>query len=52
VSTNSATASFEAPCGPAAAFDIFTADIGLWWKRGTNYWNDVHKGLQLRIEPR
>jgi len=47
----SATAAVEVHCGPDAAFKIFTADIGVWWKRGTNYWNDPDAGLELRFEP-
>ena len=47
-----ATATVEVPCAPDTAFDIFTRDIGAWWKRGTHYWNDADKGLQLRLEPR
>ena len=42
---SSATASVEVPCDPDTAFAIFTADIGAWWKRGTNYWNDAARGL-------
>jgi uncharacterized protein YndB with AHSA1/START domain len=46
-----ATATVEVPCDPDTAFDIFTRDIGAWWKRGTRYWNDAAKGLTLRLEP-
>jgi len=47
-----ATASVEVACDPGTAFHIFTADIGTWWKRGTNYWNDADQGRELRLEPR
>jgi len=46
-----ATASVEVPCAPEVAFQLFTAEIGRWWKRGTNYWNDADKGQELRLEP-
>jgi hypothetical protein len=37
--------------GPGTAFDIFTGDIGTWWERGTRYWNDPARGVELRLEP-
>jgi hypothetical protein len=37
---------------PEAAFEIFTAEIGVWWRRDTAYWNDPERGLFVRIEPR
>jgi uncharacterized protein YndB with AHSA1/START domain len=46
-----ATATVEVPCDPDTAFDIFTRDIGAWWKRGTRYWNDSAQGRELRFEP-
>ena len=36
---------------PEEAFRIFTDEIGLWWRRGTPYWNDAQRGLSIRIEP-
>lgn len=50
--TRTATAAIEVAVDPATAFAVFTADIGQWWKRGTNYWNDAGRGLELRFEPR
>src|SRR5580693_3284697 len=47
---STATAAVEVPCDPDTAFDIFTGDIGTWWKRGTRYWNDSARGLELRLE--
>lgn len=41
----------EVPVPPGEAFALFTEDIGLWWRRGTPYWNDSTRGLSLRIEP-
>jgi len=49
--TTTATASIEVPCDPATAFTIFTTEIGTWWKRGTMYWSDADRGLELRFEP-
>lgn len=49
---STATAAVEVPCDPVTAFDIFTRDIGTWWKRGTHYWNDSGRGMELRLEPR
>lgn len=52
MSTATATATVEVPCDPDTAFEVFTADIGAWWKRGTPYWNDAARGRELRFEPR
>ena len=30
---------------------MFSEEIGLWWRRGTPYWNDAERGLSVRIEP-
>jgi uncharacterized protein YndB with AHSA1/START domain len=51
VIASSAAASVEVPCDPGTAFQIFTADIGTWWQRGTRYWNDAGRGQELRLEP-
>jgi uncharacterized protein YndB with AHSA1/START domain len=37
--------------GSEEAFEIFTNEIGLWWRRDTPYWNDPERGLTIRIEP-
>jgi uncharacterized protein YndB with AHSA1/START domain len=49
--TATATAATEVPCDPHTAFNVFTGEIGLWWKRGTMYWVDADRGLELRFEP-
>jgi uncharacterized protein YndB with AHSA1/START domain len=36
---------------PDEAFQIFTDEIGLWWRRDTPYWNDRERGLSVRVEP-
>jgi uncharacterized protein YndB with AHSA1/START domain len=44
-----ATASVEVSCDPQKAFDVFTRQIGRWWKRGTYYWIDAERGQELRF---
>jgi uncharacterized protein YndB with AHSA1/START domain len=46
-----AIASMTVPLNPADAFRVFTADIGAWWHRGSDYWNDADRGLRVEIEP-
>jgi len=36
---------------PEEAFQIFTDEIGVWWRRDTPYWNDRERGMSVRIEP-
>jgi uncharacterized protein YndB with AHSA1/START domain len=36
---------------PEDAFQLFTDEIGIWWRRDTPYWNDPERGLSVRIEP-
>ncbi len=50
MSTATATATVEVPCDPDTAFDVFTRDIGTWWRRGNHYWNDPDKSQQMRLE--
>ena len=46
-----ATAEVLVDAAPEDAFRAFTDEIGLWWRRGTPYWNDSDRGLTIRIEP-
>ena len=46
-----ATAEVVVDASPEDAFDMFTSEIGLWWRRDTPYWNDRERGLTVRIEP-
>lgn len=46
-----ARAEVAVDASPDEAFELFTGDIGLWWRRGTPYWNDRERGLSVRIEP-
>ena len=46
-----ATAEVRVDATPDEAFHLFTDEIGMWWRRGTRYWNDPERGLSLRIEP-
>ena len=50
-SVGTATASVEVNCDPQKAFDVFTKEIGRWWRRGTHYWIDPERGRELRFEP-
>jgi uncharacterized protein YndB with AHSA1/START domain len=45
-------AQVEVAMEPDAAFQIFTEEIGLWWRRDTPQWNDRERGRSVRIEPR
>jgi uncharacterized protein YndB with AHSA1/START domain len=47
-----ARAEIVVDASPEQAFEIFTDEIGLWWRRDTPYWNDPDRGLTIRIEPR
>ena len=46
-----ATAEVVVEATPEEAFEIFTDEIGLWWRTGTPYWNDRERGRSVRIEP-
>lgn len=41
----------EVPTDPGTAFQLWTAGINEWWKRGSHYWNDGKRALGLRFEP-
>lgn len=44
-----ATASVEVACDPQKAFEVFTNQIGRWWKRGTYYWVDPERAQEMRF---
>jgi uncharacterized protein YndB with AHSA1/START domain len=44
-----ATASVEVSCDPRKAFDVFTNQIGRWWRRGTYYWMDPERAQEMRF---
>jgi hypothetical protein len=46
-----ATAEIQVDATPDEAFRLFTEEVGIWWRRGTRYWNDPERGLSVRIEP-
>jgi uncharacterized protein YndB with AHSA1/START domain len=50
--TEAVIAQVDVGVPPAAAFEMFTEEIGLWWRRDTPHWNDRDRGLSVRIEPR
>ncbi len=46
-----ARVSTTVPLAPPAAFDLFTQEIGLWWKRGPAYQFSPGRDGRLRFEP-
>jgi hypothetical protein len=48
---NAVTVTVEVAVDPAAAFAIFTEEIGQWWKPGPINWNDSERAVGIRIEP-
>ena len=47
-----ATVSVRVAAAPAVAFDLFTRDLDLWWRRGPKYRHAGHHGGTITIEPR
>ena len=47
----SVTASVEVAVDPTTAFEVFTADIGAWYKRGPYSFKDPTRALGVRFEP-
>ncbi len=47
----SVTASIEVAVDPATAFEVFTQDIGAWYKRGPHSFKDPKRALGVRFEP-
>ena len=45
-----ARGSIDVRVPPQRAFEVWTRDIGRWWRRDTPFWNDK-RGLLLRFEP-
>jgi hypothetical protein len=46
-----ASASVEVNLDPAAAFAVFTEEIGRWWRPGPINWNHSRRAVGVRIEP-
>jgi uncharacterized protein YndB with AHSA1/START domain len=46
-----AVAQVHVELDPIAAFEVFTREIGLWWRRDTPQWNDRDRALSIRLEP-
>lgn len=44
--------SVEVAVEPAVAFEIFTQEIGRWWRPGPINWNYADRAVGQRIEPR
>jgi Activator of Hsp90 ATPase homolog 1-like protein len=49
--TDAVTATVEVALDPASAFEIFTEEIGRWWRPGPINWNDSGRAIGIRIEP-
>lgn len=47
----SVTVSVEVSVEPGTAFDIFTAEIGRWWRPGPINWYDAWRAVGTSIEP-
>jgi uncharacterized glyoxalase superfamily protein PhnB len=45
------TASVDVSVDPATAFEVFTKEIGSWWKPGPTTWNDATRAVEMRFEP-
>ena len=45
------TVAVEVNVDPDVAFEIFTAEIGRWWRPGPINWNFADRAVGMRIEP-
>jgi len=45
------TASVDVSLDPATAFEVFTEEIGRWWRPGPQNWNNRFRAVGIRIEP-
>ena len=48
---DSVSAAIEVTLDPAAAFEVFTNEIDLWYQRGPYSWNFPEKAVGIRFEP-
>jgi uncharacterized protein len=51
IARQAARAEVVVDVSPTEAFELFTDEIGLWWRKDTPYWNDPERALAIRIEP-
>jgi hypothetical protein len=49
--TDVVTASVEVGVEPLTAFEIFTHEIGRWWRPGPINWYDAYRAVDIRFEP-
>jgi uncharacterized protein YndB with AHSA1/START domain len=49
--SDSVTVSVEVAVDPATAFDVFTAEIDAWYRRGPHSWKHPERAVGIRIEP-
>lgn len=47
-----ATVAVRVACSPAVAFDLFTTEIDLWWRRGPKFRHGSGSAASIHIEPR
>ncbi len=47
----SVVASIEVAVDPTTAFEVFTQDIGVWYKRGPHSFKDPARAVGVRFEP-
>jgi hypothetical protein len=45
------TASVEVALEPPVAFEVFTEEIGRWWRPGPINWYDSARAVDIRFEP-
>lgn len=50
-STPVVTVTVEVAVDPTTAFEIFTEEIGRWWRPGPINWNYSDRAVGMRIEP-
>lgn len=50
-STDAVTATVEVGVDPNTAFEIFTEEIGRWWRPGPINWYDANRAVDIRFEP-
>jgi hypothetical protein len=51
ISAEVATVTTVVAVDPATAFDVFTSEIGAWWKSGPRYRFDPERSGTMRFEP-
>ncbi len=47
-----ATVAVRVACSPEVAFDLFTTEIDLWWRRGPKFRHGTGPAASIHIEPK